>query len=346
MQSVKQGELQGEVVRRLPFFPLTNCAMVLAEALKPRMNNVDPWSAIRLHHLRDLLAVVETGSLRAAARKLGLTQPSLTKSLRQLEEQTALSLLVRSKYGVTLTSAGQRLVERARVIESEIRRTAEDLELLRGGAVRAVSLGVSMSIPLEFISRAVATLHCEEASVRIQIFGGVQANMIADVRQGIVDFAIIPVVDRDLLTDLRVRPLFRTRVVVVGRTNHPSAQAKSLEELSACQWITPRRGGVLDGMVGRLSSNLELPSFDRPIECDSSFLYWHLIVNTDLLGLSLEAKLDDTNTAGTSIVYEGPPLREVLVALVHRIDFPRSAFANQLADYCRQEAAIHVRRQA
>ena len=103
------------------------------------MNNADPWSTIRLHHLRDLLAVVETGSLRAAARKLGLTQPSLTKSLRQLEEQTALALLVRSSHGVTLTSAGQRVVERARAIESEIRRTAEDLELLRGGAVRSVS---------------------------------------------------------------------------------------------------------------------------------------------------------------------------------------------------------------
>lgn len=78
------------------------------------MNNADTWSAIRLHHLRDLLAVVETGSLRAAARKLGLTQPSLTKSLRQLEEQTALVLLVRSSHGVTLTNEGQRVVARAR----------------------------------------------------------------------------------------------------------------------------------------------------------------------------------------------------------------------------------------
>ena len=92
------------------------------------MSDGDPWSTIRLHQLRDLLAVVETGSLRAAARQLGLTQPSLTKSLRQLEEQTALALVVRSKHGVTLTSAGQRLVEHARAIESEIRRTAQDLQ--------------------------------------------------------------------------------------------------------------------------------------------------------------------------------------------------------------------------
>ncbi|GAB1383101.1 hypothetical protein MASR1M50_14210 [Burkholderiales bacterium] len=148
------------------------------------MSTADSWSTIRLHHLRDLLAVVETGSLRAAARKLGLTQPSLTKSLRQLEEQTALALLVRSKHGVTLTSAGQHLVERARLIESELRRTAEDLELLRGGTVRSVSVGVSMATPLDFIARAVAALHQQDPGLSVQIFEGVQAKMIADVRQG------------------------------------------------------------------------------------------------------------------------------------------------------------------
>ena len=128
------------------------------------MSTADSWSTIRLHHLRDLLAVVETGSLRAAARKLGLTQPSLTKSLRQLEEQTALALLVRSKHGVTLTSAGQHLVERARLIESELRRTAEDLELLRGGTVRSVSVGVSMANQAPSVLRR--STRCAKASAR------------------------------------------------------------------------------------------------------------------------------------------------------------------------------------
>ncbi len=308
------------------------------------MNNADPWSTIRLHHLRDLLAVVETGSLRAAARKLGLTQPSLTKSLRQLEEQTALALLVRSSHGVTLTSAGQRVVERARAIESEIRRTAEDLELLRGGAVRSVSIGVSMASPLEFVARAVASLHRRDPSLHVQIFEGVQAKIIADVRQGVVDFAIIPVAQRDSLIDLRARPLFHTRVVVVGRAGHPCAPAQSLRELAACHWITPRRGGVLDGMVERLAVSNQLPAFSRPIQCDSSALYWDLIASTDLVGLSLATKLEGDRVAGARILYDGPPLPEVPVALVHRADFPQNALAGELAERCREEAATHAHR--
>ena len=310
------------------------------------MSTVDSWSTIRLHHLRDLLAVVETGSLRAAARKLGLTQPSLTKSLRQLEEQTALALLVRSKHGVTLTSAGQHLVERARLIESELRRTAEDLDLLRGGTVRSVSVGVSMATPLDFIARAVAALHQQDPGLSVQIFEGVQAKMIADVRQGVVDFAIMPVTQREPLLDLRARPLFHTRVVVVGRAGHPCASARSLAELSGCDWITPHRRGVLDGMVERLATGMQLPPFNRPIQCDSSPMYWDLIAHTDLLGLSLATKLDDNSVAGAQIIYDGPPLREVSVSLVHRTDFPQNVIAGELARRCREEAAIYAHRRA
>jgi len=304
------------------------------------MSTADSWSTIRLHHLRDLLAVVETGSLRAAARKLGLTQPSLTKSLRQLEEQTALALLVRSKHGVTLTSAGQHLVERARLIESELRRTAEDLDLLRGGTVRSVST------PLDFIARAVAALHQQDPGLSVQIFEGVQAKMIADVRQGVVDFAIMPVTQREPLLDLRARPLFHTRVVVVGRAGHPCASARSLAELSGCHWITPHRRGVLDGMVERLATGMKLPPFNRPIQCDSSPMYWDLIAHTDLLGLSLATKLDDNSVAGAQIIYDGPPLREVSVSLVHRTDFPQNVIAGELARRCREEAAIYAHRRA
>lgn len=302
------------------------------------------WSIIRLHQLRDLLAVVETGSLRAAARRLGLTQPSLTKSLRQLEETTALALFVRSKHGVTLTPEGQRLVEHARAIESEIRRTAQDLESLRGGAAKSVSIGVSMAAALAFVARAVAALRKREPALDVQIFEGVQAKLIADVRQGVVDFAVMPVGERSDLADLKVRPLFHTRVVVAGRTGHPGAPARSLADLAGCDWITPRRGGVLDRMVERIVAGLDLPVLRRSVQCESSSLYWELIARTDLVGLALAAMFESpsVHNSGFSIVYDGPPLPEVPIALVHRVDFPQNALAGELAERCREEASAHV----
>ena len=62
---------------------------------------------MRLTQIRDFLAVVEAGSINAAARKLGVSQPGLTKSLGSLEAELSASLLKRTPTGVTLTRLGQ-----------------------------------------------------------------------------------------------------------------------------------------------------------------------------------------------------------------------------------------------
>ncbi|HMA88303.1 MAG TPA: LysR family transcriptional regulator, partial [Burkholderiales bacterium] len=54
---------------------------------------------MRLNHIRDFMAIVETGSIRAAARSLALTQPALTKSLRQLETELGAVLVTRGVRG-------------------------------------------------------------------------------------------------------------------------------------------------------------------------------------------------------------------------------------------------------
>jgi len=304
------------------------------------------WSTVRLHQLRDLLAVVETGSLRAAARRLGLTQPSLTKSLRQLEEQIGIPLLIRSRYGVTLTSAGQRLVSHARAIEAEMRRTAEDLDLLRGGMDSSVSIGVSLAAAPDFIARALECLRRQEPRVRLQVFEGVHEQLVADVRQGVVDFAIMPVGERAHLADLRIRPVFEARVVVVGRAGHPSRGARSLADLAAYDWVTPRRGGTLDGLIERLTTDLGLAPFSRLVQCDSAAIYWELISCGDLVGLTLTGTLQARSVQAMNlrILYDGPPMPSVPVALVHRMDFPQNTLAGRLAELCREQGAAYVGR--
>lgn len=296
--------------------------------------------------MRDLLAVVETGSLRAAARRLGLTQPSLTKSLRHLEEQAGIPLLVRSKYGVTLTTAGERLVMHARSIEAEMLRTAQDLELLRGSAGNSISIGISLSAALDFIARAVERVHASHPELQIQIFEGVHEQLVADVRLGVVDFVVMPVGDRSHLADLRIRPIFETRVVAVSRTGHPGAGARTLAELGCYDWITPRRGGTLDGLVKQIAAAAGVPPFRRPVQCDSTGIYLELIAGSDLVGLSLHAMLCGRlmRNMGLQVLFDGPPLPALPVALVHRPDFPHNALALALADCCREEGAAYVRR--
>ena len=67
---------------------------------------------MREAHLRDLIAVIETGSIRSAARKLGLAQAAVSKNLTALEKSLRVPLLVRSARGVELTEYGRIVLRR------------------------------------------------------------------------------------------------------------------------------------------------------------------------------------------------------------------------------------------
>ena len=66
--------------------------------------------------MRSLLAVVDAGAITEAAERLGVTQPVLSRRIRQLEEHLGVALLSRGRKGVSLTSAGDLVASEARVL--------------------------------------------------------------------------------------------------------------------------------------------------------------------------------------------------------------------------------------
>ncbi len=89
---------------------------------------------MKLSQLRHLVMVAETGTIREASRQLFLSQSSVTKSIRQLEEELGVELLHRASHGVTPTEAGLALIERARRIEAELRYARNDIDEIQARA--------------------------------------------------------------------------------------------------------------------------------------------------------------------------------------------------------------------
>jgi DNA-binding transcriptional LysR family regulator len=87
--------------------------------------------------------VIESGSLSRTARRLNISQPALSKSLRQLEERLATRLLHRTPRGVHATKFGDAFYRRALTIAAEFRRAKEELGNLRGSTFGEVALGVT-----------------------------------------------------------------------------------------------------------------------------------------------------------------------------------------------------------
>ena len=74
---------------------------------------------MKLTHLRDVVAVAERGSLRAAARHLGIAQPAITRSIREIERELGVVLFERRARGVVLTPMGEVFMRRALVMQNE-----------------------------------------------------------------------------------------------------------------------------------------------------------------------------------------------------------------------------------
>jgi DNA-binding transcriptional LysR family regulator len=96
---------------------------------------------VELRNLEYFLAVVEHGSLRAAAQQLGVTQPALTKAVRRLEDSFGVLLFERRARGVALTTYGSALVRHARDLRSSVRAAWDELGALRTGSAGLVRVG-------------------------------------------------------------------------------------------------------------------------------------------------------------------------------------------------------------
>ncbi|HYR34273.1 MAG TPA: LysR substrate-binding domain-containing protein [Burkholderiales bacterium] len=239
---------------------------------------------MRLNQIRDFLEVVESGSLRAAAGKIGISQPAITKSIRQLEQELHAQLLHRNARGAAMTPAGQVFLERARVIQSELRKAQEQLALLRGGAEGSVAFGAAPITCMLVVPDAMLQFRRNRPGASVRIIEGVNRVLLPLVRDETLDFAISQNPNTKLDAGLRFKPLFRPKLNVVGRRGHPLGSAKSLRQLADASWLMfypPGTGAMLETAF----AGLGLPLPRAIVHCESYATALSLIAKTDILGL-------------------------------------------------------------
>lgn len=147
------------------------------------------WAAIRFdwNQVRAFLATAEEGSLSAAARALGLTQPTLGRQVTALEEHLGVPLFERVGKSLILTPSGQLLVEHVR----DMGEAAERLSLVASGQVQSVE-GVVKITATEMMSAfalpsLVRDLREREPGLILEI---VATNSLSDLRRREADIAI------------------------------------------------------------------------------------------------------------------------------------------------------------
>ena len=124
---------------------------------------------MKLTQLGYIAAIAERGSVRAAARHLGVAQPAFSRSLAELERELGAPLFERRAKGMVATPLGQAFVRRAKTILNDVRRAQDEFEQLRGNAVGAVTIGLSIAAHLRLLPAALRSFRERYPKIRLHI---------------------------------------------------------------------------------------------------------------------------------------------------------------------------------
>lgn len=189
--------------------------------------------------LRHFLAVFELGSIGQAADKLLLTQPALSKSLRQLEDELGVRLFDRTPLGVVPTVYGETLAMHAKAIDAGLRGATQAILRMRGAAKGVVRVGVGPSVAPNLMPMATISLHALHPGIELTVTEGLVDELIPRLRRNELDLAV-GAWPRVADPGLRVETLLEDVIEVFAGAEHPLAgETAALPDLLAYPWALP-----------------------------------------------------------------------------------------------------------
>jgi DNA-binding transcriptional LysR family regulator len=190
-----------------------------------------------------LRAVAREGSLSAAARALGYTQPAVSHHIARLEEEVGTAVLTRLGQGVRLTDAGHALVEHADAALSRLEAAEEDVASIAGLRAGRVRLAAFPSAGATLMAGALSRLRAAHPGIAVSFVEGEPEDVLPLLRGGELDLLLAftyPAVGARDGRDLVSVPLLHDPSHVVLPAHHPTAGRDAplrLGRLEADTWI-------------------------------------------------------------------------------------------------------------
>lgn len=238
---------------------------------------------MKLHHMRNIVAIVERGSLRAAAKYLGLTQPAMSRSIRDLEHELGVVLFERNKLGMTLTPVGHILVRRAKGMQADLQRALDEIAQFKGADLGTMTVAFSSAGLITMLPKILSPFRRRFPNVRVKVLEGSLPTLEPDLRDGIVDMYYGPVPEDYSDSALIVEPLFDNHRIIVGRRGHPLRGATSLRELAGASWVAAHMSHSVESEVMAVFAAAGLDPPHIAMEAGSSMSLISILQASDLL---------------------------------------------------------------
>src|ERR1700677_839030 len=146
---------------------------------------------MEIRELRAFAAVAEEGSLSAAARRLHLSQSALSQTIKSLERQLSVQLLLRSRTGVATTEAGAILLREGRELIAQYERTLAAVAASDGASPGNLKVGIPLELPAELLPGVLAELSTTFPLTRVEVSHASSVSQMAELEAGRLDLALV-----------------------------------------------------------------------------------------------------------------------------------------------------------
>ncbi|MCD8384170.1 MAG: LysR family transcriptional regulator [Clostridiales bacterium] len=197
---------------------------------------------MELRVLQYFLTVTREQSILGAAQALHLSQPTLSRQLREMEEELGKQLFIRSNRKITLTEEGMLLRKRAEEILSLVDRTKDEISLSDEVIAGDIHIGAGESEGIRFLARAAKALQEEYPLVHFHNVSADRVTVTEDLDKGLLDFGILfGEIDSSKYESLKVP--YTERFGVLMRRDDPLARKETItsEDLQGKPLIVSRQ---------------------------------------------------------------------------------------------------------
>lgn len=197
---------------------------------------------VQIQQLAYFVAVARTRHFTRAAELTGVSQPSLSKQIRVLENSLGTPLFVRNRGAIELTSAGEALLPHAQriLIDTEsAERTVHEVATLRRGRVR---MGATPSLCEGLLPEALKEFHASYPEIELEVQEAGSRVLTRELADGRLDVALLIVPLHNADPDIQTTPILRERLVLASPADADLPDRMEIRDLKALPLVMFREG--------------------------------------------------------------------------------------------------------
>ncbi|OCP19240.1 MULTISPECIES: pca operon transcription factor PcaQ [unclassified Ensifer] len=223
---------------------------------------------VKFRHLQTFVEVARQKSVMKAAELLHVSQPAVTKTIRELEEVLGVAVFEREGRGIKITRYGEVFLRHAGAALTALRQGLDSVSQERSGDGVPVRIGALPTVSTRIMPRAMSLFLEEDTGARIKIVTGENAVLLEQLRVGDLDLVVGRLAAPEKMTGFSFEHLYSEQVVFAVRAGHPllSDAQSAFAHLGDYPVLMPTRASIIRPFVEHFLIANGIPGLPNQIE--------------------------------------------------------------------------------